>query len=321
MIRLNEFRAMGCHTLAAIDTQAELGDMLLDKAPEWFETWEAKLSRFRPDSELNRLNRSQGRLTPVSAVLWNVLQAALNAYEKSGGLVTPAVLDALEAAGYTDTFDHIEPLQRDDGRVPHPVPGLEGLEMRLVSHSVRLPLGIRLDLGGVGKGWAAHNAMRRLEEFGPSFVDAGGDIAISSCKKNGDPWLVAIDDPRAPGDNLGTLRLGRCGVATSGKDYRRWRKNGAWQHHIINPRTGRPADTDVLTATVVAPNVMDAEMAAKTVLIMGCQEGLDWLQSQPGYSALVVTDDGSLVATPSLQILAEQKYRVSLETANQYASR
>ncbi len=131
-------------------------------------------------------------------------------------------------------------------------------------------------LGGVAKGWAAQQAMRRLKQYGPALVDAGGDIAVSGLKAGGQPWLVGIDDPWHVAENLGTLRLGRCGVATSGRDHRRWQQDGRWQHHIIDPRTGEPAVTDVLTATVVAPNVMEAEMAAKVVIDPG-QPGWDGL--------------------------------------------
>jgi thiamine biosynthesis lipoprotein len=83
------------------------------------------------------------------------------------------------------------------------------------------------------------------------------------------------------------------GIATSGRDYRRWYKNGVWQHHIIDPRTNRPAQTDVLSATVVASFASLAEMAAKTVLIMGSLDGLRWLEKHPGFAGLVVLDDGT----------------------------
>jgi thiamine biosynthesis lipoprotein len=160
---------------------------------------------------------------------------------------------------------------------------------------------LRLDLGGVAKGWAAQRAMRKLERFGPALVDAGGDIAISGLRSGGRPWLVGIDDPRQEGESIGTLRLGRCGVATSGRDYRRWKQDGRWKHHIIDPRTGEPAVTDVLTATVIAQTVLDAEMAAKVVLILGSRKGLAWLEGRPGYAGVLVTDGGDVLTSKSLE--------------------
>ncbi len=95
--------------------------------------------------------------------------------------------------------------------------------------------------------------------------------------------------------------LGACGVATSGTDYRRWKQGGRWSHHLIDPRTGLPAQTDVVTATVVAPNALLAEMAAKTVLILGSGPGLDWLENQPGFAALVVLETGEILFSHHLE--------------------
>jgi len=91
------------------------------------------------------------------------------------------------------------------------------------------------------------------------------------------------------------LKLGRCGVATSGRDYRRWQQNGAWQHHIIDPRTGQPAETDVFSATVIAPDVRQAEMATKTALILGSQAGLAWLEAQTSLTGMLVLEDGQVL--------------------------
>jgi thiamine biosynthesis lipoprotein len=154
---------------------------------------------------------------------------------------------------------------------------------------------LSLDFGGVAKGWAAHQAMQRLRGYGPVLVDAGGDIAISGLLSEGQPWAVGIEDPLHPDASLGTLMLGRCGVATSGRDYRRWKQGDTWKHHIIDPRSGEPAQTDILSATVIAPTVLEAEMAAKVVLILGSQTGLDWLTAHPTFAGMFVTDSGQMV--------------------------
>jgi thiamine biosynthesis lipoprotein len=161
--------------------------------------------------------------------------------------------------------------------------------------TIAIPVGMKLDLGGVAKGWAAHQTMQRLEEFGAVLVDAAGDIAISDLDQDGDPWVVSIDDPLKFQDNLGELTLGRGGVATSGIDYRRWLLNGALKHHIIDPRTGQPAETDLMTVTILAPDVIQAEAAAKTVLILGSSAGQDWLNERTQFSGLLARQDGSLI--------------------------
>jgi thiamine biosynthesis lipoprotein len=89
-----------------------------------------------------------------------------------------------------------------------------------------------------------------------------------------------------------TLKISQGGVATSGRDYRRWLRAGKWQHHLIDPRTGLPAQTDVLSVTVIAPTTFEAEIAAKVVAISGSEQGLAWLEEQPGYAAVIAREDG-----------------------------
>jgi len=287
-----EFKAMGCQNMAVLDAPAPRARPKLQHVPEWFEAWEQSLSRFRDSSELSQLNRSGGAPVRVSEPLWSVLQLALRAEEQSHGLVTPAVLDALERAGYDRSFDTLQ-----DGTNGRPQAGvaavidLSRLETEPTTRTVRLPAGLRLDFGGVAKGWAAQQAMQRLSPYGPALVDAGGDIAISGLQSGGQPWPVGVADPFEPEEDVAVLNLGRCGVATSGTDYRRWKKDGVWQHHIIDPRTGLPATSDVLSATVVAPTVVEAGLAAKIVLISGSQAGMQWLEARPSYAGLLVLAD------------------------------
>ncbi len=168
-------------------------------------------------------------------------------------------------------------------------------------HTITLPVGVKLDLGGIGKGWAARQAMQRLRAFGPALVDAGGDIAVSDVLSDGSAWPVAVSDPLQVQEQLDLLMLGGCGAATSGIDYRRWRKDGEWKHHIIDPRTGDPARTDVLSVTVVAPDALQAEAAAKVVLIMGSPAGLEWLEDQPQLAALLALQDGRLLYSRQME--------------------
>jgi thiamine biosynthesis lipoprotein len=136
--------------------------------------------------------------------------------------------------------------------------------------------------------------MRRLQRQGPALVDAGGDIAISGPRADGSPWQIGVSNPFQRGQEIETLYLNECGVATSGKDHRRWTRNGIFQHHIIAPLTGQPAETDLLTVTVVAPEVMQAEAAAKAAFILGSRAGLEWIEAHPELAALFILEDGQL---------------------------
>jgi thiamine biosynthesis lipoprotein len=178
-----------------------------------------------------------------------------------------------------------------------PAPDWRLIERAPGSRNVRLPEGVGLDLGGIGKGWAADRAARRLGKLGPALVDAGGDIAVSRPMPGGQPWPIGVADPRREGETIALLKVHRGGVATSGRDHKRWRQGDTWRHHLIDPRTGRPADTNVLTATVIAPSAKLAEMAAKTVAILGTREGLPWIEARRSMAVLVIRDDGRVVTS------------------------
>ncbi len=300
---LLHFRAMGCQMEARLDSDKPGAHMLLAWIPVWFEVWESILSRFRPDSELSRLNAQAGRgPVEVSTVLWDVLREALEAAEASGGLVVPTVLPALAAAGYTDSFELVAGRrwveQGPTARAPvNAVGAWRRIELDGRRRTVALPPGVQLDLGGVAKGWAAEEAARKLARHAPALVNAGGDIAVSGPQRDGSPWTVAVADPFHPDRDLAHIRLYRGAVATSGRDYRRWRWGTGWKHHIIDPRSGAPAETDLISVTAVAEGATRAEMAAKAVLILGTDEGLRWLAQHPDVAALLVREDGEVIAS------------------------
>jgi thiamine biosynthesis lipoprotein len=296
------FRAMGCQMLAMVDADDAAVGEVLAAVPEWFGAWEDHISRFRPTSELSRLNASRGRFMVVSEVLWEVLEAALTAEQASNGLVTPTMLNTLEAVGYDRSFD--TGLTRQKALLPAVMPPIldpaHGIELDASARSVRLLDDVRLDFGGVAKGWAADQAMRRLSFFGPALVEAGGDIAVSGPRKSGAGWEIGVADPRGPDRDLEVICVEQGGVATSGRDFRRWQVNGVWQHHLLDPRTGQPAITDVLSSTVIAPTVGEAEIAAKVALILGSTDGLEWIEAHPPLAALFVLDDGHVARSARL---------------------
>lgn len=286
------FRAMNCQMLVVLDT-AETADAPLASAPLWFAEWEQCLSRFRADSELSRLNRQSGQWVTVSDTLLAVLTAACQAAAYSNGLVSPLLLNAIEQAGYDRSFEQITAAARapEARSIGHTV-DWRALQLDPANQRVYLPQGVRIDLGGIAKGWAAAQAAQRLAAWGPALVDAGGDIALCGQRVDGAPWAIEVADPWQPEEALACLLVTEGGVATSGRDYRRWQQGERWQHHIIDPRTGQPAQTDLFCVTVVAPTMMLAETAAKTALILGSSDGLAWIESQVALAALLVLADG-----------------------------
>ncbi len=309
-----EFHAMGCRMMAALERDNARGESALAEIPRRFEAWEQVLSRFRENSELCALNRRSGTPVHVSETLWQVTRIALQAAAESDGLVTPTVLDALEAAGYARSMSDGAPAGFANEGVHLLTESPQVRDWRSVRldtrrRTIQLPKGVRLDLAGVAKGWAAEQAVRYLARFGPALVDASGDIAVSGTRADGTAWPVGIEHPLGHDEDLPLLLVEDNAVATSTRHYRRWMKGGRWQHHIIDPRTGLSAETDVWSATVVAPTAIQAEVAAKTLLILGSSKGLEWIEARPHLAALVILEDGSVAQSERFKHYTwEEKY-------------
>lgn len=295
-----QFRAMGTDMLVCMDNGSDKPPAQLSEVPAWFEEWEQVLSRFRPMSELSRLNRMGSRPIAVSETLWQVFQSAVQAEKNTDGLVTPTVAEAMINIGYDRDFttlagQNLEPF-RSASRLVSP---LDILTWDEATRSISLPEGVQLDLGGIAKGWAADQVVQRLKHLGSVLMNCGGDIAMSGPLLDGSPWEIGVFKPfdRSSG-YLGMLYFEKGGgVATSATDRRRWMQGSVPRHHIINPGTGLPVESDVISATVVAPTAVEAEAAAKSVLIRGSASGLDWLEADPNLAALLILETGQILSS------------------------
>ena len=301
-----EFRAMGCGMRAIVDADSDAAYERLRRIPQLFAEWEDCLSRFREDSELSTLNRRAGQTVRVSETLWQVLNIAIDAAEFSDGIVTPTVLGALIAAGYDRSLAELPPASYQGPAVKA---GAQVHDWRFIQldpthRSVRVPADMGLDLAGVAKGWAAELAVHYLAQLAPALIDAGGDIVVRGPRADGNPWPIGVDKPFGADDmdedELPLFLLENGTMATSGRDYRRWQSGDSWRHHLIDPRTGLPAETDVVAASAIAPNAVDAEVAAKVALILGSREGLEWVEAHPDTAVLLILQDMTIVSSSRL---------------------
>jgi FAD:protein FMN transferase len=289
------FRAMGCQINVWLETDHD-GAEILRQVPEWIENLEAKLSRFRQDSELSRLNANIGQWVEVSDVLLANVMAAKQGARRTGGLYNPLTLTALINAGYDRSFDQI---QNSAGKVERVlVPDWSSIGINPIRRTVCIPAPI--DLGGVAKGWSASYIADRLAVYGSCVVDIGGDIVVHDPDSEWGREIV-VDQPGVETQALLKVALKKGSIVTSGIDYRRWHKDGQLQHHLIDPRTGLPAQTDVVSATVIHPHAPTAEVYAKAILLLGSEAGLAWINQQWEHAALVVRNDGAVLATDSFQ--------------------
>jgi thiamine biosynthesis lipoprotein len=281
------FHAMGTEMELVLDASPGLEALrAIAAAEQEIRRLERLLSRFDRGSELSRLN-ARGAME-VGAELLALVELALAAREQTGGRFDPTVHDALVTAGYDRSFDRLEADERHEPSGPVRCGG--GVHVEAAASRISLEPGVRLDLGGLAKGYAADRAAAILEDAGDCLVDAGGDIAVC-----GGPWPIGVE---TAGGML-TLELADGAIATSGRDRRRWMHNGAEQHHLIDPSTGRPAAGGLLRVTVVATRAAEAEVLAKELFLAGVPAAA--LQADTrGLPAVLVTDAGETLLAGGL---------------------
>ena len=304
-----EWRAVGTNCSAAVTARSHderEAQWALGAAQEEVAACERELSRFDPASDLSRLNAAGGRWIPVGRRLLEALGLALRAREDTCGRFDPTVLPALAAAGYDRSFELLE--EREAQRAADWRAGA-AIELDTRNGRARLEPGSSVDLGGVGKGYAAGRALDAMLAVSPALagglVDLGGDIAVRGESPEGGSWLIAVADPRRAGETLGILALDRGGIATSGRDARRFGPARSL-HHLIDPETGEPALAGPLTVTVVAPDPADAEIHATMLAIGGLGEAEAHVATRPRISALYVPHAGPAIPLGRLPLVSER---------------
>jgi thiamine biosynthesis lipoprotein len=267
-----------------IRTQRE-GD--IEAVRQLFEDVEQTCSRFRRDSELTRLNEDPAPAVELSPMLRAVMESAATARYRTAGLVDTGIGQAVSDWGYDRTFFDIEDLEAAPpaGRRP---------EWTLQDGWLHRPIGIAIDLGGIAKGWTCDLA---VDHGLATVASAGGDVRSAD-----EATTVEIIDPWS--QPAVTVELGAGALATSSATRRRWRVGGRDVHHLIDPRTSQPSESPVLSASALAATAVEAEAAAKAVLLLGA-DGLAWAERQPWIrSAVAIWEDGNVYATTGLEVAA-----------------
>jgi thiamine biosynthesis lipoprotein len=273
-MKYHEFHAMSTSILLAAEGPSEAVETGFSQARAFIEESEKRFTRFSDQSELSRLNQSAGAWFDASEDLFEVVSQALQLHKQTQGLFDPAVLEALEQAGYNRTIEEV----RRSGLLPAPSAVLVKPNVRVFSavqldadrQRIQLPEGMRIDLGGIAKGWIAERAANILSTWTDACaVDAGGDAFLVGLPAGQTAWRITLENPADPSRGLAILKLKPGAVATSAITKRRWRQAGQERHHLIDPRTQAPANTGWQSVTVIAPHASTAEAYAKSLLICG----------------------------------------------------
>jgi thiamine biosynthesis lipoprotein len=261
---------------------------------------ERRWSRFIPTSELSRLNAAGGAHCIMSADSVRLVQLSVHGWWATGGLFDPTVLAAVVSAGYDRSFEYL-----DDPGVPSgpalPAPGCGGITADIRSRLVRLPQGVTLDPGGIGKGLAADIVAEEQLAAGADgvCVNVGGDVRVAGEAPSASGWIVGVEDPRRPDHDLVRVALADGAVATSSTLLRRWQRCGSVVHHLVDPSTGAPAAHPAEVASVIAGEAWWAEVVAKAALLRGETAAI----SQAGSEGLIVDAEGAYAETPGLHRL------------------
>ncbi len=293
------FRAMNTDITLAAQGNPNAVEEGFQRVQQYIEAGERRFTRFSKTSELSYLNRSAGTWFHASAEMIFVISLAKQYVEQTGGLFNPSILSDLERIGYDRSMDliHAEGVRLPSARYTQSssLLPLDGLLINLDENLIFLPHGMRLDLGGIAKGWIAEQAAMVLAEHSQAcLVDAGGDMFMVGLPEGETSWQIDLEDPLNPDRSITSLNVPPGALTTSSVVKRKWMQGETSRHHLIDPRTGLPAETDWLSVTVYAPHADMAEVFAKALLIAGPQEVEMVAHNAPEISYLAVDRGGKI---------------------------
>lgn len=272
----------------------------LDAAESRLRELESSWSRFIDTSDITRINQRPGRWVPVAEDTIRLIEAMKLAHGATGGSFDPTRLYQLLSIGYTSSIDDPD---RFTLAVDAPVDGasVHGVETDRSRGAVRVPLGLSLDPGGIGKGLAADIVVTELLAGGTAgaLVSIGGDIAAAGAAPTELGWIVDVEHPDDANSTVTTLAVSDGGVATSSTRSRRWSFAGSEHHHLIDPATGRDSLTDLASVTVVANAGWLAEAHATAALLCGSDGVIDYLDARQ-LAGIAVTRTGTVIVTDGL---------------------
>jgi thiamine biosynthesis lipoprotein len=304
------FHAMGS------EVRLLIGERLVNSAPPPLEAADRerafvlnfgdRLSRFRPDSDLSVLNRDPAAIVAGPPLLRAAISAGRWAAERSGGLVDPTLVRALQRSGYDHSLDGVEPASLAEAlanaparRAAHPDPSARWRQIVVDDHTgtIARPPGVMIDTGGTGKGLCADAVAIRLAKYTRFVVDCGGDIAVGGVGAQLHPYAIAIEHPLT-GEPIGSIEVARGGIATSGLNVRIWRRaDGSFAHHLLDPSTGSPVWSGLIGATALGSSALEAETLSKMALLLGPPGARRVLAESGG---LIVHDSGEVEAIGSV---------------------
>ncbi len=300
-MQYHQFRAM--NTIVLMEAEGSNTGQAFNLAQNFIEKSEERFTRFSETSELSALNRSAGNWFSASSEMLDLMLEAIDCHRLTNGLFDPSILPDLEAAGYTRSLDQLYLYGVSPKPAGHPRQTdstFADIEVDRSQNKILLPAGMKIDLGGIAKGWIAEKAAKLMTAFTPACaVNAGGDMFLIGQPEGQKVWEIALEDPRNPTQDLMTLLVEEGAVTTSSVTKRVWHQDDIKRHHLIDPRNGEPAETLRLSVTVFAPRAVQAEAFAKALLIAGPTQAQSLVDNNPDIIFLAVDAQGQIWNSPT----------------------
>ncbi|MEH7304369.1 FAD:protein FMN transferase [Neobacillus drentensis] len=284
------YRFLSMSTAVQISLSHELFANDMMPIYKLFELIENTCSRFRSDSELSQLNQQVEKEVMVTSEMFSILSDALRFYKETEGIFNPSILSTLENHGYEKS---IELIKGKELELPAPssVTAIHSQPFLLNESKRAVTLLAKIDLGGIAKGWVIDRASQLLERLGYGYINVGGDIRILGTLPR--PLNIGIESPFAEKEMISSIQVENGALATSTSMKRKWLMNGELFHHLIDTRTGKPSKSTIVSATVTAPTALEADVWAKTALLLGEQDGQEWVTKR-SVNAVFITKDGDI---------------------------
>lgn len=265
--------------------------------------YEQLLSKTIRGSDVDRINHAQGQPVTVDAETWQILKRAREISIKTGGAFSVTIAPLSAQWDFTGGTKRVPDAESIHAALPLVNDSLIVLGE---NNTVTLPEGMSIDLGGIAKGYIADRlaAMIRGRVTGAT-LNFGGNVFAVGSKADGSPFRIGIANPEDPGSAAAVVTVKDRSVVTSGTYQRCFTLDGQTYHHILDPETGMPAETGLASASVIAQSSMDADALATACIVLGMEQAVA-LVEEMGLEALLITDEGDMIATPGLM----EKYPV-----------
>lgn len=278
VLATRSFRAIGTTATVVVQEPGDAEEAEQILAGE-LAAFDLACSRFRPDSELEWVHANAGRTVAVSALLFEALSVACDAAERTGGAVDPTIGNAIAALGYDADLDEVQSRPPTPPQALGPVAGYQHVQLNQRDHTVRIPRGVRLDLGSSAKALAADLAAARIAgRIGTgTLVSLGGDVAVAGPPPLGG-WAVGIArESSTPAERVDqVVAITQGGLASSATSVRTWRAGDRDIHHIVDPRTGDCVEPYWTLVSATGSSCVEANLVTTASIVWG-ERALDEL--------------------------------------------